>query len=640
MACLITLAHGLREKAEAPVFGPSVIQGLADTLGLAAEHGSAEVVRRLSAMIEAPPVDLAGWDTWLEAFERIALELAGRGWAGSGDPRPSQGSGDPRPAQSTTVPTVALVTASHDRRAGDLGGSTGEAGRCVAGRAGGDGSLAARPCEPWTAAGLRCSDRMRPRSPLGIDPRGPPGPGESGRDRRPRRSSGCRARPRWSPWRPEPAVAEGLRAIVAALRDPRPAELLGRLRRLADSAEAMAEAMDFRPLYRSDRHLFAIGFNLVQGRLDNACYDLLASECCLTSYLTVARGEAPRRHWFQLARPFIRAAGRLGLIAWGGTMFEYLMPRLMLRSLPGTLLAEACRTAVARQIEYGRSLGLPWGISESGFSAQYLDGNYQYQAFGVPGLGLKQGLEQDRVIAPYATAMATMLVPREALANFRHLAQEGAEGEYGFYEAIDYTPERMPKGKRSVVVQSYMAHHQGMSLVAMTNALFADVMTLRFQAEPMVRAIDLLLQERVPSDPPIVETTEPAARRAPGRRTRARAERPERRRHRADEPAADHAVHPGAANSYPLQYAVPRHAHQRGLGVEHLPRAGRDPMARGRGARGLGPVLLHPRRRARDGLVGRLPAGLPAPRLLRGHLRRRQGHLPPPRRAGSRPSWR
>ena len=208
------------------------------------------------------------------------------------------------------------------------------------------------------------------------------------------------------------------------------AEWLNRLRRLADAAEALAAAMDFRPLYRPDRHLFAIGFNLAQGRLDNACYDLLASESCLTSYLAVARGEAPRRHWFQLGRQFIRAAGRIGLISWGGTMFEYLMPRLLLRSLPGTLLDEACRTAVARQIEYGRQLGLPWGISESAFSAQYPDGDYQYQAFGVPGLGLKQGLEQDRVIAPYATVMAAMLAPREALENFRRLAQEGAEGAY------------------------------------------------------------------------------------------------------------------------------------------------------------------------------------------------------------------
>src|SRR5262249_9563698 len=282
-------------------------------------------------------------------------------------------------------------------------------------------------------------------------------------------------------------------------------ELLGRLARLAEAAQTLAEAMDFRPLYRPERHLFAIGYNLVQGRLDNACYDLLASESCLTSYLAVASGQAPRRHWFQLGRLFIRVAGRVGLISWGGTLFEYLMPRLMLRSLPGTLLAEAAHTAVARQIEYGQQLGLPWGISESGFAAQYLDGDYQYQAFGAPGLGLKQGLDQDRVVAPYATAMATMLVPREALANFRRLTREGAEGEYGYYEAIDYTPDRLPKGQRCVVVRSYMAHHQGMSLVGLANSLLADVMTLRFHAEARVTAVDLLLQERVAGDAPVVE---------------------------------------------------------------------------------------------------------------------------------------
>ena len=266
--------------------------------------------------------------------------------------------------------------------------------------------------------------------------------------------------------------------------------------------------MDFRPLYRPDRNLFAIGFSLAQGKLDNACYDLLASESCLTSYLAVARGEAPRRHWFHLGRQFIRVAGRIGLLSWGGTMFEYLMPRLLLRSLPGTLLDGACRTAVARQIEYGRQLGLPWGVSESAYAAQYPDGDYHYQAFGVPGLGLKQGLDKDRVIAPYATVMATMIAPREALENMRLLAQEGAEGLYGFYEALDYTAERVPLGERRVVVRSFMAHHQGMCLVALTNALLGDVMPRRFHAEPMVRAMDLLLQERIPNDPPIVPTPE------------------------------------------------------------------------------------------------------------------------------------
>ena len=232
---------------------------------------------------------------------------------------------------------------------------------------------------------------------------------------------------------------------MAAVRRSRPAELLDRLRRLADRAEALAAAMDFRPLYRPDRHLFAIGFNLVQGRLDSACYDLLASECCLTSYLAVARGEAPRRHWFQLGRPFIRAAGRIGLISWGGTMFEYLMPRLLLRSLPGTLLAEACRTAVARQIEYGRSLGLPWGISESSLFRAVPRRRLPVPGLRRAGPGAQARARAGPVVAPYATAMATMLAPREALANFRRLAQE-APREYGFYEAIDYTPRSPAQG--------------------------------------------------------------------------------------------------------------------------------------------------------------------------------------------------
>ena len=230
-------------------------------------------------------------------------------------------------------------------------------------------------------------------------------------------------------------------------------EYFSRLRQLAVSAEDLAAAMDFRPLYKLDRHLFSIGFNLTHGKLDNACYDLLASEACLMSYLAVAQGEAPRRHWFQLGRQFIRAAGGIGLLSWGGTMFEYLMPRLLLRSLPGTILAEACQTAVARQIEYGRKTGLPWGVSESAYSAQYADGDYQYQAFGVPGLGLKQGLEKDQVVAPYATVMATMLAPHEALDNLRRLAQEGAEGLFGLHEAVDYTRIRLPAGERRVVVE-------------------------------------------------------------------------------------------------------------------------------------------------------------------------------------------
>ncbi|WP_165228403.1 GH36-type glycosyl hydrolase domain-containing protein [Aquisphaera insulae] len=282
-------------------------------------------------------------------------------------------------------------------------------------------------------------------------------------------------------------------------------DLRDRLLGLIGRADALAAAMDFRPLYKTERHLYAIGANLAQGRLDVSCYDLLASESCLTSYLTVARGDAPRKHWFQLGRPFIRVAGKTGLLSWGGTMFEYLMPRLLLRSLPGTLLAEAVDAAVARQIEYGRQLGLPWGVSESAFAAQYLEGDYRYQSFGVPGLGLKRGLEEDRVVAPYATLMATMIAPREALANLRRLTREGAEGPYGYYEAIDFTPGRLHAGQTSAVVRSYMAHHQGMSLVALTNVVREEIMPRRFHADPTVRAADLLLQERIPAETPIVE---------------------------------------------------------------------------------------------------------------------------------------
>jgi cyclic beta-1,2-glucan synthetase len=306
----------------------------------------------------------------------------------------------------------------------------------------------------------------------------------------------------------ETPAADGLRLIAAALKRSSAARLLRKLRAMIERALALDSAMDFHPLYKADRHLYAIGLDLTHERLDGACYDLLASEASLTSYLLVARGDAPRRHWFQLGRAYTRAAGRIGLVSWGGTMFEYMMPRLLLRTLRGTLLAEACGTAVVRQIEYGRQKGVPWGISESGFNEKYADGDYQYQAFGVPGLGLKRGLDQDLVIAPYATALAAMLAPGKAAENFRRLSEEAAEGRYGYYEAVDFTPERVPKGRKSAVVRSYMAHHQGMSLVALANVVLDEPMPRRFHADPTVKAAELLLQERIQRDAPLVETTE------------------------------------------------------------------------------------------------------------------------------------
>ncbi|HLJ92161.1 MAG TPA: glucoamylase family protein [Gemmataceae bacterium] len=304
---------------------------------------------------------------------------------------------------------------------------------------------------------------------------------------------------------PTPAGRKWLASLVPAVRRSTASELKKRCRRLADQTQSLAAAMEFKILYNQGRHLFSIGYNLSMGRLDNAHYDLLASEARLTSFLAIARGEAPKRHWFQLGRPLTRAAGSVALLSWGGTMFEYLMPRLLLQSFPSTLLDESDQAAVARQIQYGRQVHVPWGISESAFNALDAELNYQYQAFGVPGLGLKRGLARDLVIAPYATVLALAVCPHAASRNLQRLAQEGVEATYGFYEAVDFTRERLPAERRAVIVKCFMAHHQGMSLLALANCLLHNIMPRRFHAEPMVRATELLLQERVPHEMPLTE---------------------------------------------------------------------------------------------------------------------------------------
>lgn len=292
--------------------------------------------------------------------------------------------------------------------------------------------------------------------------------------------------------------------LIQAVDSSSAASLSSKLTRLADRADALGRDMDFRFLYNGDRSLFSIGFNKAVGRLDNAHYDLLASECRIASFLAVARGEVPRKHWFQLGRPVTFAAGRQGLLSWGGTMFEYLTPRLLLPTFANTLLDQAERTAVARQIEFGQKNGVPWGVSESGFYVLDAFQTYQYQSFGVPGLGLKRGLQNDVVIAPYAAMMAVVVDPHDVVLNLELMKAVGGEGPYGAYEAIDYTRRRLPQDKKCMVVRQYMAHHQGMSFLAFTNKLLGDLIPKRLRAEPMVRANELLLQERVPVDAPVV----------------------------------------------------------------------------------------------------------------------------------------
>lgn len=256
--------------------------------------------------------------------------------------------------------------------------------------------------------------------------------------------------------------------------------------------------MDFDFLYDRASGLLAIGYDVDERRRDPSCYDLLASEARLASFLVIAQGQVPQKHWFSLGRLLTSHGANVSLISWSGSMFEYLMPQLLLPGFTGTLLDQACKAAVARQIEYGLQREVPWGISESCYNATDLQQVYQYRAFGVPGLGFKRGLGDDLVIAPYASALALTVMPDEASRNLQVLADSGFLGAYGFYEAIDYTPARVPRGKTFAIVRSYMAHHQGMSLLAYAHALLRQPMQRRFMSDPQVRATELLLQERVP----------------------------------------------------------------------------------------------------------------------------------------------
>ncbi|MFJ5489191.1 glucoamylase family protein, partial [Hansschlegelia beijingensis] len=269
---------------------------------------------------------------------------------------------------------------------------------------------------------------------------------------------------------------------------------------IAAEARATALDMDFAFLLDPERKLFSIGYSLPDNRLDPSCYDLLASEARLASLFAIAKGDAPTRHWFRLGRTATPIGGASALISWSGSMFEYLMPSLVMRAPTGSLLEQTNRLIVWRQQEYGKSLGVPWGVSESAYNARDLEFTYQYSNFGVPGLGLKRGLAENAVFAPYATALAAMVDPQGALANFRRMADMGARGRYGFYEALDFTRSRLPEGERVAIVRNFMAHHQGMTIVALANVLQDGRMRARFHREPIIQACDLLLQERMPRD--------------------------------------------------------------------------------------------------------------------------------------------
>ncbi|MGQ0619825.1 MAG: GH36-type glycosyl hydrolase domain-containing protein [Panacagrimonas sp.] len=274
-------------------------------------------------------------------------------------------------------------------------------------------------------------------------------------------------------------------------------ERIAVLERLALQCRELAR-MEYRFLYDRSRHLLHIGYHVEEGRLDPGHYDLLASEARLCNFVAIAQGQLPEKSWFALGRRLTTAGFDPILVSWSGSMFEYLMPLLVMPAYADTLLDQTCRAAVQSQMDYGRSRGVPWGISESGYNGVDSQFNYQYRAFGVPGLGLKRGLAQDLVVAPYASVMALMVAPAAACSNLQRIEKEGFAGRFGMFEAIDYTPSRLPPGQTHALVRSFMSHHQGMSFMALAQCLLGPAMQMRFAADPEVQATLLLLQEKIP----------------------------------------------------------------------------------------------------------------------------------------------
>ncbi|MDD5268849.1 MAG: glucoamylase family protein [Methylococcales bacterium] len=301
---------------------------------------------------------------------------------------------------------------------------------------------------------------------------------------------------------PEVSLASGeLESITKMLRraGEQAEALTKRLENMAAQLDTLFREMDFGFLYDAKCHLFSLGYSVTEGILDPSYYDLLASEARLSSFVAIAKRDVPSRHWYRLGRRVTRAAGGTVLLSWSGSMFEYLMPSLVMFTPRYSLLDQTCRLVVKRQIDYGKERNVPWGVSESAFNGRDLLFTYQYEAFGVPGLGIKRGLGENLVVAPYATALAAMYFPHAAVENFERLEKAGALGRFGFYEALDFTPIRLAEGQQVAIVRCYMAHHQGMSLVAIANVVHDGAMRHRFHGTPLIQAADLLLQERIPS---------------------------------------------------------------------------------------------------------------------------------------------
>lgn len=277
-----------------------------------------------------------------------------------------------------------------------------------------------------------------------------------------------------------------------------------RLIALRDRSRDIAFSMNFTFLFRPERRLLSIGYRVDSRELDEACYDLLASECRLTSLFAIAKGDLPTEHWYRLGRQVVPIGARAALISWSGSMFEYLMPPLVMQERQGGILNQTNNLVVLEQMNHGRRLNVPWGISEAAFNARDHELTYQYTNFGVPTLGLKRGLGQNAVIAPYASILASQYYPQAALENLERLRKLGALGTYGFHDAVDFTPTRVPDGKTCAIVYNYYAHHHGMSIAAIANVAFNGLLRELFHSDPVIEAAELLLQEKAPREIPVM----------------------------------------------------------------------------------------------------------------------------------------
>ncbi len=465
---LLTLASGLRELADEKIFGAHVFDGLRDTVAvlkkLAVENAG---LAKLDAVLSSRPTTLSAALSTLDAAgghaRQIAVDLANapeevKRWAQTLQRNCEEHLVDLR----LLAPWLAFVSPGGEPASGPAVSAVAE-------------ELARLDAGPTLRDVAELSQSLCPLIEAALNPFSPEAT-------KPRETEKSRLT---SLWRAARESSDYARQRLVALEA------------LARQSDELAE-MDFSFLFDSARELLTIGFNATDRRRDTSYYDLLASEARLASYVMIAQGQAPQDHWFSLGRLLVRAQGEPILVSWSGSMFEYLMPLLVMPNYENTLLAHTCEAAVRQQIKYGAVQSIPWGISESGYNLTDIHLNYQYRAFGVPGLGLKRGLAEDLVIAPYATVMALMVAPLEACENLQRMAADGREGAYGFYEAVDYTASRQPPGETSVTIRSFMAHHQGMSLLALLYLLRDRPMQRRFMACPLLKAADLLLQERVP----------------------------------------------------------------------------------------------------------------------------------------------